>query len=92
MKKTITSLALLASATSAQALIGPGGPRPVYNTYCLSNYETQDGQIYAGDCDLKDQNKRSGVEITETGCAEDQVAIVTVKKLNIKACPTFVQL
>jgi hypothetical protein len=57
-KVAIASLALLASANSAFALIGPGrGPRPEVRNYCLSLYQDEDGQASVGDCDQSAANR-----------------------------------
>lgn len=92
MKKTIASMALLVSTTSAFALIGPGGrdvPKP--KTYCLSLYETEQNVAYVGDCDESDKNARYGLELKENGCADGQAALQSVR-VRIPSCPTFVQL
>jgi len=91
MKKTIASLALLASTTSAFALIGPGGQAgPTPKTYCLSLYESEDG-TYVGDCDQSKINLRSKRPVNANGCADGQAALQSVRVV-IPACPTFVQL
>ena len=92
MNKTIASLAILASTSSAFALIGPGGtPRPEPRTYCLNLSQDEAGVSYVGDCDLKEINRRSKAEIKENGCAEGQAAMQTLRVV-VPACPTFVQL
>lgn len=91
MKKTIASLALLASTTSAFALIGPGGQAaPEPKTYCLSLYESEDG-AYVGDCDNTQANVRAKRVINANGCADGQAAMQTTR-VQIRSCPTFVQL
>lgn len=102
MKKTIASAALLASATSAFAIVGPMGDaslqslqpvKPlVEKNFCLSLYEDNNGEKYVSDCDESLANKKYGLELGENGCAEGQVSFRTIRNIEIKACPTFVQL
>lgn len=98
-KTTITSLALLMSAHSAHALIGPRGggdfqaPRQPKQEqhYCLGTYEQEDGSLYAGSCDESRSNKLYGLKLNKNGCADQQVAVVTTE-FEIRTCPTVVQL
>ncbi len=91
-KKTIASLAILASTTSAFALIGPGGQRlPRPKTVCLSVHEGETGELYVGDCDLSEQNRRTRVRLQANGCARNQAALQSYS-VTIKACPGFAQL
>jgi hypothetical protein len=89
MKKTIASVALLASS-STFALIGPG-PRPEPKTVCLNVYEESNGVMYAGDCDQTRANQVYKRTILQNGCADGQAAIRSYD-IKIKACPTYVQL
>ena len=91
MKKTIASVALIASATSASALIF--NPEQVETkTYCLGFYESVEGKKFVGDCDEKAANKLYKLEVDENGCTENQVVMTTIKNIEIASCPTFVQL
>lgn len=96
MKKTIAAMALMASATSANALVPPGEflpepPEP--KKYCLSLYVDQNGNTEVSDCDMTEANKVYELELKENGCAEGQ-ALMTVYDTDVKipACPTAVQL
>lgn len=92
MKKTVASLAILASASSAFALIGPGGPgQPRPRNYCVSSYHGQNGEAYVGDCDLTQQNLRRQAPLLQNGCAQNQASLRSVR-VRLAACPTFVQL
>jgi hypothetical protein len=100
MKKTVASLAILASLSTANALVGPGDstsrtpnpkPRPTPVKACLNTYQMADGSVVAGECDASEQNKIYGVEILENGCAEEQVAVSFVG-VTVRTCPTYVQL
>ncbi len=103
MKKTIASLALFASASSAHALMidprlnqtgeitAQGVPMPQPTTLCLSYNEDQKGQVYLGSCDETERNHLYSLPILENGCAEGQAALITYE-IEIKSCPTFVQL
>jgi len=98
MKKTITSLALIASAANAYALPMPPRPGqplpppPVERTICLSQYNTaSDGSPFVGGCDESERNQMFGEELLENGCAKHQVAIKTTS-LKIRSCPSAAQL
>jgi hypothetical protein len=97
MKKTIVSLALIASATSAHALMATDtagrAQRPVRPTYkvCVSAYANRDGSISLGSCNKTPENIASRLPIFENGCARGQAAF-TVTEVTIPACPSFVQL
>ena len=94
MKKTIASLAILASA-NANALIAPypDNERPEIKTVCLyvHQHTEADGSGYVGSCDETEKNKMSRREILANGCAEGQVAM-KVTKVEVRSCPTYVQL
>jgi len=97
MKKTISAVALMASSTSAFALMAP--PTQT-KTICLDVYENEDGVKYAGTCDQAKNNQILGATILENGCAEDQIALTSRKyqggswDISIRACmpPNVVQL
>lgn len=93
MNKTIASLALTMSASSAFALIGPGPgkPQPKPNHYCLSTYENTDGSLSLGTCDQTAMNERRQLKLNENGCADNQAEFQS-RTIKIKACPTYVQL
>lgn len=80
MKKTITSLAMLMSATSASALIGPHKPDPSeVRTACLKiTHEDTDDSTTVGTCDASANNKKLKLKIYQNGCAANQVAIRVV--------------
>ena len=104
MKKTIASMALLASATSAMAIVGPingaqestmigGGKVPTKKVYCLAEYEDQDGDVVVSSCDAKARNARfQNADLNKYGCLEGQAAMITYQEVNIPSCPVFVQL
>jgi hypothetical protein len=90
MKKTIASLAILASTSSAMALIGPdfGGPRPELKSYCLKTYKESD-YSKSIDCDATQLNQRAveeGAQVKKNGCLKGQVALVTSVELPISKC------
>lgn len=95
LKTTIAAAALTAS--SAFALIGPGTES---KTFCLDLMEDASGPAYVGSCDQTKNNKITGKEILENGCAEHQVAQTTYRlpggkyKFEIAPClpPSVVQL
>jgi hypothetical protein len=94
MKKTIASLALLASVSAhGIAPFGPGqksAPRPQpAKKVCLGLVQHDDGSYQAGSCDRTEYNGMIGAELLENGCAEEQVAVVGI---SVRSCPTFVQL
>lgn len=95
MKKTVAALAVLASATTAFALVRPGVGQPVQQpqqqTVCMSLHQDQDKSLYAGGCDMTARNKMSSVRLKSNGCAEGQVSI-TVVGVGIRSCPTYTQL
>lgn len=93
MKKTITSLAILASASSAFALVGPGGPgnHPKPKNVCLSHSVGNQGEAYVGDCDQSQMNRLRKLPLLANGCAVNQASLRSLKVI-IPACPTFVQL
>ncbi len=92
MKKSITAMALLASATSAHALVGPGtGPVPTPNVACVAVSYDADGSLHAADCDETRNNKRLGRKLLANGCAEDQARIVSYD-IEIPACMHIAQL
>lgn len=90
--KTIAGLAILASASNAFGLIGPGGrPQPEPRNYCLSLYQNEDGNAYVGDCDNTANNRRFKLKLNQNGCADGQAAMQTIRVV-IPSCPAFVQL
>jgi hypothetical protein len=93
VKKTIASLAILASVSTASALTRPisRGQVPPPETACLTLSQNEDGSQQAGKCDMTDRNHKSRAETLESGCTEDQVA-VTIVGVSIKSCPTYTQL
>ena len=105
MNKTITSAALIASAASAFAIVGPlpgVGERVLHQDfqvkqqeqkfYCLNIFETAEGSKLLGSCDESVNNKRFGAEVDEQGCTENQAALSITQNINIQACPGFIQL
>lgn len=101
MKKTIAALAIIASgsltAQVASAIArptDPSAPRPKISTACLGINQNADESVSLSSCDSASNNKRSGVELKQNGCAEGQAAIRTLNKLAISSCmpPGMVQL
>src|SRR5262249_47388511 len=98
----VASMALMASASSAYAIVGPNPasstapssihPRPTPAPVCISKWEDETGAEFATACDLTSSNYRYGREILSNGCAEGQVALLTTSNIHVPACPTFVQL
>lgn len=90
MKKSITSLALLVSATSAHALPppqNPNAPKPKIVISCLDiNSVEKDGSLYIGTCNESENNKTLNKKLNGNGCADDQVAIRTLDKSPVAAC------
>lgn len=90
MKKSIASVALLVSASSALAIPvyrPPGTPVPQPKTVCLDIYRSlEDGSTVVGSCDESQNNKIQEKELQKNGCAEDQVAIYTFDTKLIDAC------
>ncbi len=72
MNKTITALALLASASSAHALIGPNPTHEPLNTACVALYKGEGEAAYLGDCDQTKNNKKQNLEVNESGCPDGQ--------------------
>jgi hypothetical protein len=94
MKKTITAMAVLASAASAQALIGPRGsrtPTPAPNQFCLQVMTDDDGLQTLEDCDSTRDNARLRRPILANGCAEGQAAMTSFT-VEIPSCRHIVQL
>lgn len=99
MKRTIAAVALLASASTSQALIEPGvfgadetKSRQPERVICLSEYSPEaDGSRNVGACDESNANRVYGLEIMANGCAEGQLALRSVS-VQIESCPTAVQL
>lgn len=91
--KTIASVAMLVSTTSAFAFMAPNpGPVPEPEHYCVSLYTDDKGEnATLGDCDLRERNERYDVELQKNGCAEGQAAMIT-RDVKIKSCPSFAQL
>ena len=104
MKKTIASIAICVSATTASAIIGPIGPGnggfnsprpelPKAQKVCVSVYKTNtDGSKEAGSCDQTEANQIRSKKLLLNGCAEGQVAMVLSRGLQMHSCPTAVQL
>jgi len=91
VNKTIASLALLISASSAQAIVGPGFELPQPNTACVATYSAQDGSLYLGDCDKTEQNERFQLQLNENGCADNQAKFESFN-VKLEACTNIVQL
>jgi hypothetical protein len=98
MKKSIATVALLVSASSAHALVRPrpGHDLPVdpvqTKTVCLAVYGAEaDGSQNAGSCDQSLRNQMYSRELKQNGCAEGQVAIKETT-LEVPSCPVAVQL
>jgi hypothetical protein len=94
MNKTIASIALLMSATassSAFAIRGGDITPPVVKTYCVSMYTTDKDVTFLGDCDESERNEQWKRAVDKNGCAENQAVLKSID-LEMKACPTFVQL
>lgn len=83
MKKTIAVMALLATASSAQALIGPDH-RPV-KKLCLRAYANQDGSVSAG-CNEVRNNEAKNRRLLQNGCAAGQIAVLTTRTVEIESC------
>ena len=103
MKKSITSVALLASAASAFAFIGshqaPSASRQAVGDletktryYCLNVFEDQDGSKVLGSCDESFNNQRFALDLSEQGCTASQAALRVTKNIQINACPAYAQL
>ena len=90
-KVTIASLAFLVQASSAFALVGPGGHVPKVNTMCLAYQENEAGQGQVRDCDAKAENKRRKLKVDNNGCTSDQVVMKSTHVV-IPACHSFAQL
>jgi hypothetical protein len=93
MKKTVASLAILASASSAFALIGPGdgNPRPQPKNVCLSLYQGERGESYLGDCDNSELNRQRRAPLQANGCAAGQASLRSFS-VRVKSCTGFAQL
>ena len=106
MKKTIASVALLASAASTLAFIGPSPvqqqvgdqvssgsmAQPVQKYFCLDLFEDQDGSKILGSCDKSSDNIIRNREVDERGCTESQAALAVTQSIHIQACPSYMQL
>ena len=91
MKKTITTLALMASS---QALAFPAPHNPSYTqTYCLKTYVQRDHSL-VGTCDETENNRRQNRKLLANGCAARQVALELIGPNKIESClpPGVVQL
>jgi hypothetical protein len=94
MKKTIASLAMLASAVSATTALAmpqpkdPSAPEPVVKTICMSTYSyNADKSIDLGGCDESPNNVAEKRKIMDNGCAEGQVALISIDdEIKIEAC------
>lgn len=98
MKKTIAALAILASASTSQALMPEfdgleiNKSKQTERVICLSElYTENDGSKVLGACDESEANESYGAQLMANGCAEGQLAIQSVE-LKIESCPTAVQL
>lgn len=95
MKKTIATLAILASASANALMPGPGAhvpERPETKTACIEVYEGySDGSLITGTCDATMKNEMYSKQLMENGCAKGQAAMQVVEN-QIKSCPTYVQL
>ena len=87
MKKTIMALALTTASSSAFALTGPGFGAIASKTLCLDAYQNENGVSFAGACDQSANNVYNKAVILENGCAEGQIALVSLK-FNNKDCST----
>ena len=86
MKKTIASLAILASAQAALSMPvprDPNAPQPKINHVCLKTYGTKDGSKIAT-CDASYIN--DGKTLLANGCAKDQIELTIVGDSPIMAC------
>ncbi len=98
MKKTIASLAILASGSLVLAMPrppDPNAPKPVLKTICLRVAQTAaDGSQSLATCDSAHNNQRSNSQLLANGCAEGQASIRTYSEIAISACmpPGMVQL
>jgi len=106
MKKSIATAALIASAASAFAIIGPPivdqngkvlnhnvQQKPVeQGFYCLNVYEDVDGSKTLGSCDEAENNAKFGIDTDQRGCSEGQAALRISPNIQIGACPSYVQL
>lgn len=97
MTKTIASIALLASASTAMAMprpLPPGTPRPKISNVCLATHQVEtDGSLY-GSCDETNNNQSLGRPLLSNGCAQNQVKLTFEGESPIRAClpPGIVQL
>ncbi len=83
MNKTIASLALFASATSAHAIVPPNLPT---HKACITIYKGEKGATYAGDCDETANNKDLSKPLNkESGCAKGQASLVSYS-VKVPAC------
>lgn len=87
MKKTIATIAMLASTQSFAMLPppNPNAPKPVYVTACVTVYAQKDGAKYGG-CDSSHNNQITGAKLTSSGCTDKQVALQFLDKSPIEAC------
>lgn len=98
MKKTIATIAIIASGSVSMAIArppNPNAPKPVLKTVCLKISNTaSDRSQTVGFCDQTNNNKRAQADLLENGCAEGQVAIKTYNQVAISSCmaPGIVQL
>lgn len=101
MKKTVATLAIMvsaSSASSAHAIVQPPGgtppPLPQTRTICLSELSREvDGSVYLNTCDESLRNERWERPTLANGCASEQFALkVTDASVQIAMCPTYVQL
>jgi len=90
MKKSIASLAMLVSASSALSMPlprNPNAPEPQVKTICINSYvDSTDGSLTAATCDQSENNKVLQRKLLANGCAESQVAIKTYGNVAIEAC------
>jgi hypothetical protein len=85
MKKTIALMAILATSTSAHALVRPDpNPKPA-RKICLSLHQAQDKSLIGG-CDEAQNNVNRGRTLLHNGCAAGQVAIITTRIVQIESC------
>ncbi len=89
MKKTIATLAILASSTvafSMPQMPDPNAPKPKLRTICLNSYTARDGSIDLSSCDSSANNRNDGEKLNDNGCADGQASIRTYSKIAISSC------
>ncbi len=97
MKKTIATLAILATSNAMAFMPPHGGINPVITKVCLGvvAHQQADGQeVRYATCDETDNNLQLKRELLDNECAAGQVALTIRGDSPIKSClpPGVVQL